>query len=104
MEYTNKNKIYIFLKITIYLIGFLSLISISNYWVGTKENWDEIIKDEFIPAFIVRTIFLIVVGLVFLGFSFWVNYLYKKEYSLPKELFFLTIFSLLLNIWVMLIL
>lgn len=104
MEQVNKNKTYIFLKIIIYSIGFLSLIFLSNIWIGTEENWDEIVKDEFIPALITRTIFLIVVGLLFLGLSFGLDYIYKKKGNFIRELYFLVVFSLVLNLIMMLVL
>ncbi|WP_047099399.1 MULTISPECIES: hypothetical protein [Weeksellaceae] len=104
MEHINKNKKYIFLKIIIYSIGFLSLIFLSNLWIGTEENWDQIVKDEFIPALITRTIVLVVIGLVFLGISFGLDYVYKKKNNFTKELFFLLISSLILNLIRMLIL
>lgn len=102
MEHTNKKKIYIILKVIIALLAILTLLFASNLWIGTEENWDEIIKDEFIPALLTRTIFLILLGLIFLGFSYMVDKIFKRKSFFSKELFILIIFSVSLNIIVML--
>ncbi|MBT2620060.1 MULTISPECIES: hypothetical protein [Chryseobacterium] len=103
MGHTNKNNTYILLKATIYTIGLLSLVFLSNLWIGSEENWDEIVTNEFIPALITRTIFLIVAGLLFLGISFGLDHIYKIKGRFSRDLFFLTMFSLVLNLIMMLV-
>lgn len=103
MGHINKNKTYILLKATIYITGLLSLIFLSNLWIGTKENWNEIVTNEFIPALITRTIFLIVAGLLFLGLSFGLDHIYKIKGKFSRDLFFLTLFSFALNLIIMLL-
>jgi hypothetical protein len=101
MEYTNKNNIYLLLKTIIYTIGFLSLIGISQLWTGSKEDWDQIRENEFIPALITRTVVFTTAGLVFLGLSFRINYIFKKESRFSKELVILLLFSFTLNLIVL---
>lgn len=100
-EQTNKNNIFFLLKTIIYTIGFLSLVGMSKIWIGSKENWDQMIENEFIPAVIIRTLFLTVVGLLFLGLSSRVSKIYKKENHFLKELVGLLLFSFTLNLIMM---
>ncbi|WP_336704615.1 hypothetical protein [Chryseobacterium indologenes] len=57
MEYINKTSTFFLLKSVIYAVGFLSLIGISRLWIGSNENWNQMIENECIPALIVRSIF-----------------------------------------------
>ena len=101
MKHTNKNNIYLWLKTIIYTVGFLSLIGISRFWTGSKEDWDHIRENEFIPALITRTVAFTTAGLVFLGLSFLINYIFKKESCFSKELVILLLFSFTLNLIVL---
>ncbi len=102
MEYINKTSTFFLLKSVIYAVGFLSLIGISRLWIGSNENWNQMIENECIPALIVRSIFLVVAGLLFIGLSFIINKIYKKENHFSKELVVLLLFSLTLNVITML--
>lgn len=102
MEYINKTNTFFLLKTVIYTIGFLCLITTSRLWIGSNENWNQMIENEFIPALIVRSIFLTVAGLLFLGLSFIINKIYKKESRFSTELVVLLLFSFTLNVITML--
>jgi hypothetical protein len=102
MEHTNKNKVYLVSKTIIIVIAIFVLIFTSNLWIGTEENWDEIIKHEFIPALLTRSIFLVMIGLIFLGLSYLADRAFKRRSHFSKELIILIVFSLLLNLVVML--
>ncbi|PRB00674.1 hypothetical protein CQ046_17760 [Chryseobacterium sp. MYb7] len=101
-ESVNKNNIFFLLKIIIYAMGFLSLVGMSRIWIGPKENWDQVIENDFIPALLFRSIFLTMVGLLFLGLSLIVSKIYKRENHFPKELVGLLLFSFILNLIMML--
>lgn len=101
-EHTNKNNIFFLLKTVIYTVGFLSLVGISRIWIGPKENWNQMIENEFIPAIIMRTVFLTVAGLLFLGLSLMLSKIYKKENHFSKELIGLLLLSFTLNLIMML--
>lgn len=103
MEYMNRDQTYLIFKGALGTIGILILMLMSNFWIGTKESWDHNMAHEFVLALIVRTVFLIVIGLLFLGLSFLLNRMYKKSYNFSRELTVLAIISLLLNLKVMLI-
>jgi len=66
MEQIIKNRIYLSLKFGIYLLGILTLLFFANFSIGSKENWDEIIQNEFFSTFLIRTILLMIPGLIFL--------------------------------------
>ena len=102
MEYTNKTNTFFLLKIAIYTVGFLSLLGMSRLWMGSDENWNQMIENEFIPALIGRSIFLTVAGLLFLGLSSVVSKTYKRENRFLKELVVLLLFSFTLNLITML--
>ncbi|TZF98975.1 hypothetical protein FW781_03355 (plasmid) [Chryseobacterium panacisoli] len=73
----------------------------SRIWIGSKEGWDMIRENEFISALITRTVFLTTAGLLFLGLSFWINHIFKKDTRFSKELIILVLFSFILNLIVM---
>lgn len=102
MEYTYKTNTFFLLKTVIYTIGFLSLIAMSRLWIGSNENWNQMIENDFIPALIVRSIFLTLAGLLFLGLSSIVSKIYRKESPFLKELVILLLFSFTLNVILML--
>lgn len=98
MNEANKRKIFFLLKTVIYTSGLLSLILVSKFWIGSEESWNTMVKNEFIPALITRTVFGGVTGLFFLGLSFWIHCRYQKKSAFSKELFVLLLFSLCLNL------
>lgn len=102
MEYTNKTNTFFLLKTVIYTVGFLCLAGISRVWIGSNENWNQMIENNFIPALIFRSVFLTLVGLIFLGLSSIVSRIYKKESCFSKELVVLLLLSFILNVITML--
>lgn len=74
----------------------------SRLWIGSNENWNQMIENDFIPALIVRSIFLTLAGLLFLGLSSIVSKIYRKESPFLKELVILLLFSFTLNVILML--
>lgn len=102
MEYAHKTTTFFLLKTIIYTVGFLSLLGMSGLWIGSNDNWNQMIENEFIPALIIRSIFLTVAGLLFLGLSSVVSKTYKKENRFLKELVVLLLFSFTLNLITML--
>lgn len=98
----SRDSIYIILKFVIYILTVITLIFFAKFWMGSKDNWEEIVKNEFYPALITRTIFLIVIGLLFLLISYLLAIFFKKKYNFLKEMIILILFSLIINLYIML--
>ncbi|AZA85512.1 hypothetical protein EG349_01255 [Chryseobacterium shandongense] len=99
----SKDNIYIILKFVIYILTGITLIFFAKFWMGSQDNWEEIVKNEFYPALITRTIFLTIIGLFFLLISYLVAFFFKKKYHFLKELIILIVFSLITNIYILLV-
>ncbi|MBW7674226.1 hypothetical protein [Chryseobacterium chendengshani] len=102
MKYIFINNLYIVLKITIIIVAILILFLTTQFWIGTETNWNDVLKHEFYPALLTRSIFSVIIGLLFLCFSTLLDRAFKKEGSFSKELMILIIFSLTLNLVVLL--
>ena len=57
MEYTNKTNTFFLLKALIYTVGFLCLAGMSRVWIGSDENWNQMLGNNFIPALLFRSVF-----------------------------------------------
>jgi hypothetical protein len=102
MEKIKNDSFYIVLKGIVYLLTILALLFFANFWMGSKEGWEEIVENEFYPALITRTIFLTTIGLFCLLISYLLAVFYKKKYNYFKETIILILFSLIVNLYIML--
>ncbi|MEC3875302.1 hypothetical protein [Chryseobacterium salviniae] len=102
MEKIKSDSVYITLKSIVYVLAIMGLIFFANFWLGTQDGFEDIVENEFYPALITRTLFLTTIGLFFLVISYFLSAFYKKKYNYFKELLVLILFSLMVNLYVML--
>lgn len=101
MEQKNNKLIYLIVKSTLYIIALITLAILSNFWIGSDEKWNKMLKNEFFEALFVRSIFLTIIGLFFIFLSYLINLLFKRKYNLSKELLYLLLLSFLINLFKM---
>lgn len=102
MEKIKNDSFYIVLKCIVYVLTIIVLIFFAHFWLGTKDGWEDLVENEFYPALITRTLFLTTIGLFFLLISYGLAVFYKQEYHYFKELLILILFSLIINLYIML--
>ncbi len=101
-EKIKSNNLYIALKCIVYVLAIMFLMFFTRFWLGTKDDFKDIVESEFYPALITRTLFLTTTGLFFLVISYCLSALYKKKYNYFKELLILILFSLMVSLYRML--
>lgn len=73
-----KKSVYYLLKIII-LVGMIALLYFSaHFWLGTKEAWDEQVKEHFVEFWFSRLAFTLFVGVTSFSFSFLVDWIFRK--------------------------
>lgn len=77
MKMTN-NLLSVIVNIALTLIGITILYFVALFWMGSKDEYEELVNNSFWSFFTTRLFFNILLGLVVIGFINVVNWLIQK--------------------------
>jgi len=70
---------YYLIKICLVILGLSFMILGSMFYIGSKEQFDKSVQDDFIKFFLIRYLFVLGIGLIFLTISYLINYLFRNK-------------------------
>lgn len=84
------------LKIIVGIFALIGMYFASHFFIGSQENWNNVIKDRFWEFYFSRILFTFIIGGLFFLLSLLLNWIFREKIEFKKKMVLVELFSIII--------